>query len=211
MAIPVFGKLYALSIFIPAIIGVMRYGRLGRAMRILSVLCVLAGIDVGVQLFLGLNHVKNYFISDYYRVVETSILCAVFYFSIAPKRGRTLLMGLGVLFVAIWVADMIWFNNSEHMNSGMAMISRMFVLVMSLITFQQTLKDERRHLVERPVFWVAMGAILYSCGTLLVVGLSNQLLQIGKTIFDVAWHINWSLLIIANLFYTKGILCKSEA
>ena len=106
---------------------------------------------------------------------------------------------------------MIWFNNPNHIDSGMAMISRTFVIAVSLITLQATLKDERSRLVERPVFWVAMGAILYSSGTLLVVGLSNQLLQLGKTYFDVAWHINWTLLIIANLFYTKGILCKSQA
>ena len=211
MTIPVLGQIYALSLFVPATVGVTRFARLSRAMQILAVLCVLSGLDVAAQLFLGLKNVKNYFISDYYRAVETSLLCAVFYYSVAPKKVRSVLRGLGILFVVIWGADMIWFNNPDQYKSGMAMISRTVVLVMSLITLQATLKDEQSHLVELPVFWIAMGAVLYSSGTLLVVGLSNQLLQLGKTYFDVAWRINWSLLIIANLFYTKGMLCKPQA
>ncbi len=211
MTIPVLGQICALSLFVPATAGVTRFAGSSTAMRILAVLCVLGCLDVAAQLFLGARSVRNYFISDYYRVVETSLLCAVFYYSVAPKEVRNVLRGLGILFVVIWGADMIWFNNPEQYRSGMAMISRTIILVMSLFTLQATLKDERPHLEQRPVFWIAMGAVLYSSGTLLVVGLSNQLLQLGQTYFLVAWHVNWSLLILANLFYTKGILCKSQA
>jgi hypothetical protein len=211
MTIPVFGQIHALSFLIPATVGSVRFARSNRAMRILAVLCVLACLDVAGQLFLGARSVRNYFISDYYRVIETSLLCAVFYSSVAAKGIRRVLIVLGILFVLIWGTDMIWFNNPDQYKSGMAMISRTFVLVMSLMTLQATLKDEGSRLVDRQIFWIAMGAVLYSSGTLLVVGLSNQLLQLGQSYFIVAWHINWALLIIANLFYTKGFLCKSEA
>jgi hypothetical protein len=211
MPIPIFGQIHALSFLVPAIIGVMRFARMNRAMRILAILCVMACLDVGAQLFLGARSVRNYFISDYYRVIETSMLCAVFFHSVAAKGVRNVLRGLGILFAVIWVVDIIWYNNPEQYRSGMAMISRIIVLVMSLMTLHSTLKDERAHLVERPVFWVAMGAVLYTSGTLLVVGLSNELLALGPTYFVAAWHVNWTLLIIANIFYTKGMLCKSEA
>lgn len=211
MTIPIFGQIHALSFLVPTTVGVTRFARLSRALRILAALCLLACLNIATQYVLGLLNIRNYFISNYYRVVETSLLCAVFYHSVAAKGVRNVLTGLGILFVVIWGANMIWFNNPDQYKSGMAMISRTVVLVMSLITLQATLKDEQSHLVERPVFWIAMGAVLYSSGTLLVVGLSNQLLRLGKTYFDVAWHINWSLLIIANLFYTKGMLCKLQA
>jgi hypothetical protein len=211
MAIPVFGQIHLASFLIPACVGVTKFATLNKAMRILAVLCLLACVDVTLQVFLSMKYVTNYFISDYYRVIETSLLCAVFYFSAASKRVKNVLRVLGILFVMIWVADMLWFNKPDHINSGMAMISRTFVLVMSLITLQATLKDERPHLLGRPVIWIAMGVVLYVCGTMLVLGLSNKLLELGKTYFDVAWHINWTLLIIMNLFYTKGMLCRSEA
>jgi hypothetical protein len=210
MAIPIFGQLHALSFLVPATAGVTKFAKLNKAMRFLAILCCLACVDVALQLFLGMRYMRNYFVSDYYRVIETSLLCAVFYFSAASRRVKNVLRVLGILFVMIWVADMLWFNNPDHINSGMAMISRTFVLLMALITLQATLKDERPHLTGRPVFWIAMGAILYVSGTMLVLGFSNRLLELGKTYFDIAWHINWSLLIITNLFYTKGMLCKSE-
>ena len=211
MAIPVYGQIHAVSFLIPAAAGIKRFSKLSRAMRLLTVLCVLACIDIAVQLLVAWGGMRNYFLSDYYRVIEVSLLCVVFYLSTASKGTRIVLRVLGILFVVIWVLDMVFFRDPDHINSGMAMISRTFLIVMALVTLQSAIKDEKSHLLERPVFWVVMGVVLYSSGTLLVVGLSNQLLDLGVPYFVVAWHINWSLLIIANLLYTKGMLCKSQA
>ena len=211
MAIPIFGQIHALSFLVPATAGVKKFAGLSTALRMLAALCILACLNIATQYVLAVLSIKNYFISNYYRVIETSLLCAVFYYSAAPKGVRNVLRGLGILFFVIWGVDTIWYNNPNQIDSGMAMISRIFILGMSLITLQATFKDERSHLVERSVFWIAMGAVLYSSGTLLVVGLGNQLLQLGQPYFIAAWHVNWLLLIIANLFYTKGMLCKSEA
>jgi len=211
MAIPVFGQIHAVSFLIPAAAGIKRFSKLSRAMRLLTILCVLACIDIAVQLLVAFGGMKNYFLSDYYRVIEVTLLCVVFYLSSVSKGTRIVLRALGILFVVIWIVDMFYFHDPHRMNSTMAMTSRTFLIVMSLVTLQSAIEDERSHLLERPVFWVVMGVVLYSAGTLLVVGLSNQLLALGKVYFDVAWHINWSLLIIANLLYTKGMLCKSQA
>lgn len=211
MPIPVFGHVHFASYFIPAAAGIKRFSVLGRAMRTLTALCVLACVNIAAQYILGLLNVKNYFITEYYSVLEVSLLCAVFYFSIAFRGARRVLKTLGVMFVGIWAADRVWLYDADHINSGMAIVSRIFLILMSLVTLQAAMKDERSHLTERPVFWVVIGAILYSAGTLVVVGLSNQLLQLGESYFVAAWHINWALLITANLFYTKGMLCKSQA
>jgi hypothetical protein len=211
MAIPVLGQIHFIGYVVPATAGIIRFPRLSRAMRILTLLCVLACIDIAAQYLVALWGMKNYFLSDYYRVIEVSLLCVVFYLSSVSKGTRKVLRVLGILFVVIWVLDMIFFRDPDRINSGMAMISRTFLIVMALVTLQSAIKDEKSHLLERPVFWVVMGVVLYSAGTLLVVGLSNQLLDLGVPYFVVAWHINWSLLIIANLLYTKGMLCKSQA
>jgi len=211
MAIPVFGQVHLVSFLVPAIAGIKRFAVVSRAMRVLTVLCVLACIDIVAQYLVALWGMKNYFLSDYYRVIEVSLLCAVFHFSTVSKGTRIVLRLLGILFVVIWAVDMISFHDPNRINSGMAMISRTFLIVMALVTLQSAIKDEKSNLLERPVFWVVMGVVLYSAGTLLVVGLSNQLLELGVPYFVVAWHINWSLLIIANLLYTKGMLCKSQA
>jgi hypothetical protein len=211
MAIPVFGQIHAVSFLVPAATGIIRFSKLCRAMRVLTILCVFACIDIAAQLLVGLWGMKNYFVSDYYRAVEVSLLCVVFLFSVGSKGTRIILGVLGVLFMVIWMVDMIYFYHPDHINSGMAMASRAFLILMSLVTLQTAIKDEKSHLMQRPVFWVVMGVAVYSSGTLLLLGLSNHLLKLGQPYFVVAWHINWSLLIIANLLYTKGMLCKSQA
>jgi hypothetical protein len=55
---------------------------------------------------------------------------------------------------------------------------------------------------------VGTAVLLYSSGTLLLLGWSNQLAKSGMDTFITAWQINWVLLIMANLFYMKGLLCK---
>jgi hypothetical protein len=211
MAIPVFGQIHGLSFLVPATTGILRFSKLDKAMRVLAVLCVLACINIGAQLLVGLWGLKNYFVSNFYRIVEVSLFCAVYFFSVGSKAVRNVLKVLAVLFAVIWMVNTIWYLHPDHINSEMGMMSRIFLIVMSVVTLHAAVKDEKSHLLERPVFWVAMGVLLYASGTLLVLGLSNHLLQLGKPYFDVAWHINWSLLIIANLLYTKGMLCKSQA
>jgi hypothetical protein len=210
MNIPIFGQLHALSFLIPAAVGIIRFAKLDRAMKTLAVLAVLACINITAQLLAGLAHITNYFISDYFRVVELSLLCMVFYLSIVPRRPRLILKLLGIFFVLIWLADMLIFYDPDRIDSGMAVISRVFLIIMSVLTLHAAVKDEKSSLLKRPVFWAAMGVALYATGTLLVLGVSNQLLKAGMSYFAAAWHINWSLLIVANLLYTKGMLCKSQ-
>ena len=210
MPIPIFVYIHAASYLVPTIAGLKRFPKSSRAIRILAVLCVLACINVGAQLFLAMRKEKNYFISDYYRVVETSLLCAVFYFSVVSQKLRNLLVGMGIVFALIWAVDVLWFNTHDQMSNGIAMISRITVLLMSFIALQAAMKDEFLPLAERSIFWVGIGAAIYSSGTLLLLGLSHYLLQLGPDYFIAAWHINWALLIVANLFYTKGMLCRSR-
>ena len=209
MPAPVLGYLHLMSYPIPVIVGMKKLSALSKPMRVLTGLCILTCVNIAAQFVLSLFKVTNYFLGEYYTPIEVCLLCAVFYFSVASKGVQLVLTILGGFFIMIWVGNMIWFYDSRHIDSGMAVISRVFLIAISLITLQVTMKDERSRLVERSVFWVVLGVVLYSCGTLLVVGLSNELIKLGETYFIIAWHVNWSLLVITNLLYTKAILCKS--
>jgi hypothetical protein len=89
-------------------------------------------------------------------------------------------------------------------------ISRIFLVVMCVITLIGVPRSRGGRLTSQPVFWVLTGTVLYSSGSFVVFGLSNVLLREGLAYFHIAWHINWLLLIAANLLYTKGLLCKSQ-
>lgn len=210
MTQPILAYVHLFSYPLPLIAGIAKYARLHKSMKTMTILTALACLSIGTELVLASYKMRNYIVSDYFRVIEVGMLCLVFQMSIADTRMRIILRSLGGVFVAIWVADMV-LHNVPQINNVMDLISRIFVLVMSLITLHSAMKDENSPLVDRSIFWVGVGAAIYSSGTLLLLGLSNHLLQLGTSYFLAAWHINWALLIVANLLYMKGILCKHQS
>ena len=127
MAIPIFAYVHLFSFPVPAIVGIAKYAGLQKAMKALTLLSVLACVNVGAQYVLASLNVKNYFVSDYFRVIEVGILCVVFYMLSAEKRVRFILKSLGGAFVAIWIVDML-VDHPAQINNAMEMISRIFIL-----------------------------------------------------------------------------------
>ncbi len=211
MAIPVFAHISAASNLIPAAVGVKNFRNLQKGMRFLALLCVLACLQLVGELVVGYVYKNNYFLADYYNLAELTLLGAVFYFSTKSKASRVILGLLFAGFLAYWLVDMIHKTNPEYINSNLAMVSRVFLIAMSLVGFQNALAGGTAAMSRVPVFWVSFAVVLYSAGTLLLFGLSNQLLAMGVVYFEIAWYINWVLLIVVNVMYSKGMLCRETA
>jgi hypothetical protein len=193
---------------IPAAVGISNFRRLERGMRLLALLCVLACIQLIAENVVALVYENNYFLVDYYTIVEFSLLAAVFYFSIDSKFSRQMIAVLFSAFFIYWFINMVQRPDPHAINTKLAMVSRVFLIAVSLIGFQYSLKGGASEISKMPIFWVSFAVVLYSAGTLIVFGLSNQLLELGRPYFDIAWHINWGLLIVVNLMYSKGMLCR---
>ena len=177
-------------------------------MKVLAILLTLACIQTGLELAWALRSKTNYFLSDYFRIVEVSLLCIVFVTSSRLKGNRRYLIVLGCVFAVVWAVNLIFFDDTNRMNSLMGMVSRAFMMAMAALVLWSQLHDERLPMTEQPLFWVASGVILYAVSTIAILGLSNTLIQLGRPYFYVAWHINWIMSIVANIFYVKGMLCS---
>jgi hypothetical protein len=210
MPIPIYGQIHAVSYLFPVTAGLARISRLNRAMRTLTVLSILACVNIALEYFLAVLLGNNLVLTHIYVVIECSLLCAVFYMSVPLATTRNTILMLGGSFVVFWIANIAFFFNPNEIDSTAQMVVRIVLIIMSAVTLQAVMRDESSSLVTRPVFWVAISVILYSAGTLIVVGLSNQLLALGIGYFDAAWDINWTFIIIANTCYAKGLLCKSQ-
>jgi len=180
-------------------------------MRILVVLCIISSVNIVTQFILGRLGITNYILSNTFVPIEFLLLVGIYFYSCFSQRSKKILVSGAVFFIVIWLVNKFLLENSSQMNSPMAMISRVFLVSLSLMVIYDAMKDEAKRLIDRSVFWVATGVVLYSSGTFIVFGVSNELLKSNASHFVVAWHINWSLLIITNLLYTKALLCKSPA
>jgi hypothetical protein len=210
MSVPLYAQVCIVSHFVPATTGIIRFKAFGKPMRFLAVLTVLACVQIAIDYAVATWKNSNNFLADYYTVVEFSLLWAVFFYSVTKRRLKLLMGLLGVIFLLVAA---LWGPLTAQpglINSSFAVVSRLFFIGIALVAFYSVSTDGFSPLVERPVFWIVIGVLMYSSGTVLVFGLSNRLMEMGLPYFVTAWQINWTLQIAANLLYTKGMLCKVQ-
>jgi hypothetical protein len=210
MPIPLLGYICFGFLFVPAVVGLFRYRKMPTPMRVLTMLCVLSVVNTVTAFVLGRMKINNQVVANLYVLVELILITAVYFLSTVAGRIKRVLLGSASLFVFVWLVDVTFFDPLTEMNSTMAAISRLFLIAQSFMIITVVSRDSAGQLSKRAVFWVASGVILYSTGTFIVAGLGSRLLETNVSFFVIAWHINWGLLIVANLFYTKGMLCEYQ-
>ncbi len=208
MKIPTLAIIALLTYLIPAIAGIWRFERLERPMKMFLLLCVWSCIEVAAEFISSMRHINNYFLINSYYLID-SLLVAIFYsYSTEEKRTKRGLLYLTLVFSCVWIVDRVFFAIPGQMNSEMAVTSSIFIIIVSILILLAVMKKTDRLLIDESIFWVSTGYILYSAGVLLIFGLSNELMKLGTFYFVVAWHINWSLAIVANLMFTRGFFCR---
>ena len=210
MKIPALAHISTLTYLIPLLAGIWQFKRLDRPMKMFFLLCVLSLIEVTAEYILSVKHINNSFLINYYFLIDSLFLSVVYLYSIEDKRTKRIILILAILFIVIWVLDSLIFAVPGQMNNEMAVTSRIFIIVASIVIVLAVMKKTDSLLIDNPIFWVSTGYVLYSAGVLFVFGLSNELLKIGMLYFAVAWHINWSLAIVANLMFTRSFYCRAK-
>ena len=210
MKLPVIVYFVNDSSLFAAIAGIVRYKRLNNAMKVFSVFCVLTCLMEIFELILNRKHINNTFISNYYVPAEMIFISFVYLLSLANKRMQRIISALALLFLCIWVLDKIYFDVSGQVNIEMAVTSRIFIILISVLTIHTIVRQMNHPFVNTPIFWVSSGILLYSTGVALILGSMNELIRMGISYYLAAWYINWSLEILCNLIYTKGFFCTAK-
>lgn len=198
------------SYLIPSLAGMRRFRSLDRSMKIFLLLCLWSCLEVLAEYILNVKKINNSFLINYYYLLDDLFLSIVYSFSIEDRRTKRIILTLALLFGCIWIVDKIYFAVPGQMNSEMALTSRIFIIVASIVIVQAVMKKTNNLLIDEPVFWVSTGYVLYSAGVLLIFGLSNELLKLGQVYFKVSWHINWSLIIVTNLMFMRSFYCRAK-
>jgi len=210
MSIPLLGYIYFGASFVPVVVGLYRYRTIPGPMKILTLLCILSLVIAAIEFILGRLKIPNQFLANYYVPVELLLIALIYFLSMKTAKERKLIGGGVALFMLVWMMDKIFIEVPDQMNSNIAAVSRLFLIALSILMISAIARDETSTLSDKSIFWVAVGVIVYSTGTFIIAGVGSRLLKIDVSLFVIAWHVNWVLLIVANLLYTKGLLCKSR-
>ena len=210
MKLPVIVYFVNASSLFAAIAGIVRFRRLNNAMKVFSIFCGLTCLMEIFELILNRKHINNTFISNYYVLVEVIFVSVVYLLSLGNKRMQRIISALALLFLCIWVLDKIYFDVSGQVNIEMAVTSRIFIILISVLTIHTIVRQMNHPFINTPIFWVSSGVLLYSTGVALILGSMNELIKMGISYYQAAWYINWSLEILCNLMYTKGFFCTAK-
>lgn len=210
MKIPTLAIIAAITYLIPLIAGMSRFKWLNRTMRVFLLLCLCSCLEVFSEYILSVKKINNLFLINYYFLLDDLFLSVVYSLSIEERKTKWIILTLALLFACIWIVDKMYFAVPGQMNTEMGVTSRIFIIVASIVIVLALMKKTNTLLIDDPVFWVATGSVIYSTGVLLIIGLGNELIKIGSFYFYVAWHINWSLAIVANLMFTRSFYCRAK-
>ena len=203
-------KAAGLAFLLPVVVGVWRFRILEPTMKMFTMWSFLGAIEVCTEYLLGTRGINNMFLVNAYLVVEVPLLLAVYRRSVTQQNVKRLLTALSIFFIAAWVIDKIYWEMPGQLNEEMHMLSRVVTIVSSVVVLNSAMKNVSCALTGQPIFWVAAGSILYSAGSLLVLGLGNEFMKMSLSYFMYAWTINWTLSIVSCVMYTKGLLCRNN-
>ena len=204
MKLPVIVYFVNASSLFAAIAGIVRFRRLNNAMKVFSIFCGLTCLMEIFELILSRKNINNTFISNYYVLVEVIFVSIVYLISLGNKRMQRIISALTLLFLCVWVLDKIYFDVSGQVNIEMAVTSRIFIILISVLTIHTIVRQMNHPFINTPIFWVSTGVLLYSTGVALILASMNELIKMGISYYQAAWYINWSLEILCNLIFIRA-------
>jgi hypothetical protein len=208
MRIPILFYITQLVKIIAALVGGFRYRNLPRSLKILEWVIIVGLVEVGVQWILASHKINNLWTAHLYTLFE--FICVVLMYSAWMKERQNQVMLIVCLsaFILFWIVSKFTFEPFSRLDGWTAAISKILQITFSIFILVAIIKESDLVWTKDSRFWVGAGIIIYSAGSIFIFALFNKMLEISADRLRMVWHINWSLMIIANLFYARSFLCK---
>lgn len=208
MTIPIFAHVAAGSFVIPAAVGLRYWRSQNFPMKIFIVFCIYSVFHLAAEFTLGRFGISNQFLSNYHQIVELVCILYVYHQWIDNRFFKRLFISFGIVYCLVWLVNKFFYEDPERFSEMITTIALLFLIVSSVIVMNGLIRTSRESIFQHSIFWIALGVLLYSAGTIVVTSYSNEILAMGILYFNILWHINWGFTIIANIMYSKGLLCK---
>jgi hypothetical protein len=208
MKIPVLFYISMLTEIVTALVGGLRYRTLPRPLRILEWLIIFAILEVGVQWALSYCGIHNLWTSHFFTLIEMVFVVLMFSSWMKNRRNRMMLSLCLFVFIIFWIVSKFTFEPLSLVDGWTAAISKILQITFSTFLLVDVVKESDINWTDDPRLWIIAGIIIYSAGSIFIFALFNKMLQISPDRLKIIWFLNWTLIIISNLLYTRGFLCK---
>ena len=211
LEIPVLVIVSFVSSYVPPAVGWIRWRFLSKEMRLLLGLFTLYIPFSVANLFLNRHGINSVWMSQCYSLAEYVVYAVVFSSWAKDEKVRSSIKGSIYFYVGFWIIAKLSFEPITLFDTFTGPIRELLLAAMGVYTMLTLVGEENVPILRHFRFWIAVAVLIYSVGTLPMFAIANKLLAHSLERFATVWTINWTLIIIANVFYAIAFLSVQRA
>jgi hypothetical protein len=187
---------------LPFAAGLIFIRRLKPEMRALvGLFGVVAAIEI-LSLYFGFRRININWVAHFYTPMEYAVFGIVFAAWQANRIWRLLLVISIPLFILFCAWDYVFHSDPLYTNHFTASISCFLYIVITVYTLIVVERQHQGTIVSDFRFWILAGLLIYSAGSIPFFVFFNRFHSYA------IWALHNGLNLVANSFYTAGIICQ---
>jgi hypothetical protein len=182
-------RTHSLGLFVPLLIGV----------------CVVEIVGANLNLF-GWD--RNYIVYNLYLLYSTPLMLKLYDSMLVLSRSERMVFGvICALVLSFILLNFFGLQGMVTLNSySIILIQVLQIVLSSIVLFQAIVLNIKQQLIYNPYFWINTGTVLFSMGTLVMLGLQpfvaeNQITVSGRNLY--VYVMPW-LNVLLYISYTIG-------
>jgi hypothetical protein len=198
-------------IIAPFLLSVVRYNRLGKALKIITWYLMLSVVTQAGSLLLWKKSINNLPLLHVFTVLEFLLLFTYYSFQSKPLFTRFWFYLILVLFLLFAVLDAFVLENLHSFNIYTRSLEAFIFIGCSVHWFIRSLTVESKVIFreQNTLKYMNAGFFIYFSGSLILFAFSNYINHFGRPLLMNIWTLHTLLLIVLYLFIFTGF-CKTS-
>lgn len=164
----------SLPIFIPFIIGLVKYHKLDKNLKVIFYLVTVGSIINGMMIYYGLIYKTNVWLSHIYTVVEFFLIVLFFYLLFEKTVFKRIMIFLMFVFTIVVIINKIYLESFDKIDNYTLTISAILLLVSSSMYLVEFLANNLIINFRDYRFIITVSLMIYFGGNLFIFALSND-------------------------------------
>jgi len=208
-------KLLLISVLIPIVplvIGISQFNRFENPLKTLTGLAGLALLVQVIGLVCALNKWNNYWLYQIYTPIAFLGFCYIYSKWLDDWWSRNVFISLGVGFCLFAVVNGVWLQPLSPTNLYAVWLSHLILMILSISFFYRIISEMSIANLERsPAFWINTSILLYTAGSMLILGLNHLIIARSKVLIDNVWYFHSTFNILHYLLFALGLWIKPKS
>jgi hypothetical protein len=183
--------------------GIVRWGALGKGIRVLVAYLGIALVSTSVTYWMGRSNINNLWVLHLYTLLSTLVLLYVFVIWENHPAVRRVMSGSAFFFAVIWGLSKLFLEDFALFDSFTMPLAAVLLVSAAVRTLWSITGSTKHSVVRDARFWVAVGVIIECCTTVLSFSAGNLLLA-DRSVFLSLFGVYW----IASVVY---VVCYGAA